>query len=237
MIKIFPTGMGAFVFALSLGFIAGMILSAKRKQKKSAAVFGTLTAICILYLVIGVCVLFRPPYGETGAIYLSADIAQSDIQTYFEKYELHTDTNLGKDLNPDAETYNTKQIVYKDGSLCTLDFQSSTASESRIEQILYTYEDESRARAAYTEQKNILKKDYAEQYLMQDNRFVETKGENYAVCVFPIVYDGTGWLLPLSDADGTALHILVHYGNQYLEIREISENRNLTLPGKIFKEF
>lgn len=237
MIKIFPTGVGTFVFALSLGFIAVMILSAKRKQKKSAAVFGVLTGICILYLVIGTCVLFQPPYRETGAIYLSADIAQSDIQTYFEKYELHTDTNLGKALNPDAETYNTKQIVYKDGSLCTLDFQSSTAPESRIEQILYTYEDETRARVAYTEQKNILKKDYVEQYLMRDNRFVETEGENYEVCVFPIAYDGTGWLLPFADADGMALHILVRYGNQYLDIREISENGNLTLPGKILKEF
>lgn len=237
MLKIFSTGLGFAVGILSVIFVAITVITAKRKQKKSAAVFGVLTGICILYLVIGTCVLFRPPYGETEAIYLSADIAQSDIQTYFEKYASDIDANPVKNLNPNAETYNTKQIIYKDGSVCTLDFQGLSMPESRIEQVLYTCSDEDRAKTVYTEQKDNLKKEYAEKYLTQNNGYVEATSAGYSVCVFPLVYDGTGWLFPFADTDGTVLHILVRYGNQCLEIREISERGNLILPKKIFKEF
>ncbi len=234
MLGIFSTGLGGLSVALCAIFIALVIVSVKRGQKSGIIILSILAVVCIVYLCVGISVLFKPPYRESGSAYFSSNISESRIQDYFTKDASNENAEPLKMLNPDAETYNTKQIVYKDGSLCTADFQNAVNPDSRIEQVLYTYEDISRAKAAYAEQKNNFQKMFSENYLSEKNGLIEVETEKYAVCIFPITHDGVRWLLPFVDSNGTTLQILIRYDNQCLEIRESSESGKLTLPDSIF---
>lgn len=234
MLKCFSTGIGSLSVVLSIIFVLGAVIFARQGRKTGKMVFSTLAAVCITYLIIGISLLFKPPYQETGTVYFPSNVSVDRIQDYFTKKNFNESTEPLNLLDPNAETYNTKQIVYKDGSLCTVNFKSAVYSDSRTEQVLYTYEDASRAEAAYTERKGTLREVFSEKYLTEKNGLIETEGEGYSVCIFPITYDGVCWLLPFADSDGTTLLILVRCENQCLEIRESSETGNLSLPENIF---
>lgn len=228
--KFFPVAAGMVSILLCIVLIVLTVVFAKRNRAASIA-SGVVAGICAVYLIIGCCVLFPSSWRKDGNAYFSAGVQKSDVGA-----ALTNATEKEKplaDFVPGAETYQTEQIVYKNGINVILERQSALYpdTDSRAEILLYTFDSEELAKSAFAEEQ----KEMNAQFDASD-KSLQIDGEGYTVYISPIAYDGTRFLLPAADISGASFQVIIQCKNQCICIREQSAGQSLTLPDTLFAE-
>lgn len=228
--KFFPVAAGMVSILLCIVLIVLTVVFAKRTRALSIA-SGVIAGICAIYLVIGCCVLFPSSWRKDGNAYFPAGVQASTVDAALTS-AIEKEKPLA-DFVPGAEIYQTEQTTYKNGTKATLERQSAVYPEtdSRAEILLYTFDSEELAKSAFSEEQ----KELSAQFGASD-KILQNDGENYAVCISPIAYDGTRFLLPAADVSGASFQVVIQCKNQCICIREQSAGQSLTLPDTLFAE-
>lgn len=227
--QFFPVGAGLAAALLCIVLIVLTIVFAKRKRPASIAC-GVFSGLFALYLLVGCCVLFPTAWRENGYAYFSLGVQADGVRTALVS-AAEKETPFAAFV-PGAETYQTEQILYKNGAAATLERQSAQYADtnSRVEIELYTFASEALAKSAFAESQNEMTAQFG-----ASEKLLQVDGEGWTALVSPVAYDGSRFLLPTVDVDGASLRVIAQCKNQYILIREQSQGQSLTLPDALFR--
>jgi len=234
--QLFPSGMGIAALCVSLLSLILLLVFRKKGRKSAKNSFLILTIISFSYLLIGICVFFRPPYISHGDAYFPSGIKPESVRSYLD--DMDSTQALLDALLPHAEIYSADTIKREDGSALYREMMTWQTENHGIQIVKYVYDNPAQAKSDYEIETASERRSMPDQFLKASSGYFSIADSNgWDFCVFPIKYDGSKFLLPYADSSGASFSMYAYYGNSYVRISESTHNGGLFLPSSAFRTF